>query len=104
MKPYSAAPLTDEQRAEVLRVMSECAAQDRHAYMVMINGERGAAVRELAGLGNRPQPDPDRARVVAEAQLAAFDRALSLLETCWPAQAAAEALRSPPAPSYPVLF
>lgn len=74
--PYSADPLTDDQRAEVLRVMSETAALERHNCRVMLDGELAAARR-------RAKDYPDAAEL-HQAAAAAFERALDLLYACWP--------------------
>jgi hypothetical protein len=76
MIPYSAAPLTDHQRAEALRVMSESAALERHNYFTMLSAERTAALRQI-----RQEPQREaQLSLVAET----YDRALALLDQCWP--------------------
>jgi len=82
---YAAAPLTDDQRAEVLRVMAYCVADERHAYVVHVQAERDLAQRELGEFRNQTNRE-----VIAEREaelrgaVQAFDRALELLGKCWP--------------------
>jgi hypothetical protein len=75
-RPFSALPLTDEQLAEVLRVMSESFKAERHIYRLNLLAERGAA-------RGRAISDPER-KAEHRAAVEAYERALALLETCWP--------------------
>jgi hypothetical protein len=79
--PYSAAPLTAEQRNEVLRVMSDTTAASRHAYRLHLDAEIATAQRLV-------REQPDRA-VEHRATAAAFERAVELMTHCWPATRAA---------------
>lgn len=76
MDQYSATPLTDDQRAEVLRIMSDCAAREQHNYRTHLVAERAACF-------SRARENPDR-RDELHARAAGLDRALELLGVCWP--------------------
>jgi ribosome recycling factor len=78
MQPYSATPLTEEQRAEVLRVMNECSRNERHNYRAMLDGARQQAQREAKESTGAQQAD------VARAAAAAYANSLQLLNICWP--------------------
>ena len=78
MRPYSAAPLTDDQRREALRAMSETAAAERSNYRTMLEGERHHALRAA-----KDEADPAR-KAERLAVAAAYERALELLGACWP--------------------